>query len=875
MDSNSIVAVQKLHEWFGKADGWQKDLFSELWHGNDNVDKLIERAGKLIRQDYLSENHKLTADEQFPQGINFAGSPNVPTMLVSIADVKGVGALAPRNALCFEKGLTVVYGENGCGKSSYVRILKALENPSCSDTILGNVFEEKSPHAEAKVTFSVDGTEKVLSWNKASKIKCPIQVYDSIEADRFVNKENEVIYEPKVLSAITQMADIYARLYASFEREASEINKTIAPIPQELRDHAIISEFWKLATVRDCENFRKKCIWTSDLEVELAAITVAISESDSQKAIELKKAQKKIIQEYGYGILNITKLVDDSKCDLYLQKRMKQITTKAAADALISSSRDISLIDNFGSPKWKNMWKAANDYIREIEGESNEPVTAFGLCALCQQELNTEAKSRMKAFSNFSVSHAITEADNAHKAFEATVQELQEKIENNIHIASIQNTLVSMSISEDIRDLILSRYQAILNRCEWLLSYCDETTVPVPVIQCEANIITEFKAIVEKLDAEIKALQEIAIDRDKQVARRNNLLATQWSIANLPLKEQLIKMKAICSKCKTNALTSLKNDLSKLLITNAYIERFQNEMHLLDANGKIKVELVATAPKRGKTYHQVVLRGACAAGKHKNSEILSEGEFRVVSLASFLADLSSWNRTLPFVFDDPITSLDQKYEAKVASRLVQLSLERQVIVFTHRLAFAQLLDAANDDFNAKALQAGTTLAAIAHTELRSSPLGQPTEPNYVKYMAMEKAINLLLTSEVSSIRKAQDAGDYHIVDGLIHSVCASFRNIIEYGVEQTLLSGVVSRFGRNVSTLKLPRLYAITADDIGIFDEMMTKYSYFDHSHSSELPVPLPSIDEVIADLTKTRDWAKDFKKRSEAEANKAKGKPS
>jgi ABC-type transport system involved in cytochrome bd biosynthesis fused ATPase/permease subunit len=76
----------------------------------------------------------------------------------------------------------------------------------------------------------------------------------------------------------------------------------------------------------------------------------------------------------------------------------------------------------------------------------------------------------------------------------------------------------------------------------------------------------------------------------------------------------------------------------------------------------------------------------------KTSDILSEGEFRIVSLAAFLADTEGRGAKTPFIFDDPISSLDQVYEEATAQRLVMLSKTRQVIVFTHRLSLLGLLD---------------------------------------------------------------------------------------------------------------------------------------------------------------------------------------
>lgn len=166
-----------------------------------------------------------------------------------------------------------------------------------------------------------------------------------------------------------------------------------------------------------------------------------------------------------------------------------------------------------------------------------------------------------------------------------------------------------------------------------------------------------------------------------------------------------------------------------------------------------------------------------------------------------------------------------------------------------------------------------TEAFILPIELRNSPLGHPSEPNYINNMKLEKAANKLLEQDVACIKKALKDGNFSDADVKTHALCTAFRNMIEYGVEQNLLSGVVSRFSRNVSTMKIPCLNAITKEDIALFDKMMTKYSYYDHSHSIETPLPPPDIADVEKDLIQMRDWAKNFSKRCEAEQDKAKGK--
>ena len=164
-------------------------------------------------------------------------------------------------------------------------------------------------------------------------------------------------------------------------------------------------------------------------------------------------------------------------------------------------------------------------------------------------------------------------------------------------------------------------------------------------------------------------------------------------------------------------------------------------------------------------------------------------------------------------------------------------------------------------------------AQIKHIELRSSPLGHPSDPTYISKMKLANAVNNLIGYDVTAIKKDIKDGNFDDADSKTHALCTKFRNVIEYGVEQNLLSGIVSRFSRNVSTQKIPCLNAITQEDVFLFHSMMTKYSYYDHSHSIETPLPPPDIEDIEVDLIRMRDWAKTFGKRCDAEQDKVKGK--
>ena len=153
MDIHMQQAMQKVQDWYAKSSDWQKDLFCTVWEGALKDEQILDRTVKIVGQEHLNENCHLTPKTEFPGEMTFFEKSKPPVFLKEITNVTGVGALAATSPLQFGHGLTVVYGENGSGKSSYVRILKALENHLHAASVLENVFDENPIPAKAEVFF--------------------------------------------------------------------------------------------------------------------------------------------------------------------------------------------------------------------------------------------------------------------------------------------------------------------------------------------------------------------------------------------------------------------------------------------------------------------------------------------------------------------------------------------------------------------------------------------------------------------------------------------------------------------------------------------------------------------------------------------------
>ncbi|MEJ7393557.1 AAA family ATPase, partial [Staphylococcus saprophyticus] len=69
----------------------------------------------------------------------------------------------------------------------------------------------------------------------------------------------------------------------------------------------------------------------------------------------------------------------------------------------------------------------------------------------------------------------------------------------------------------------------------------------------------------------------------------------------------------------------------------------------------------------------------------------SEGEQKALSLAFFLAEISSMDNTGGIILDDPVSSFDQGRREYVAKRLIEEASNRQIVIFTHDIVFFHTL----------------------------------------------------------------------------------------------------------------------------------------------------------------------------------------
>lgn len=830
-----IVALQLC----GKSEVTEIDVneFSELC--------LKEAAGELLKVPF--EFPGLTEHQ------NFIGS----LRLCSISNLEGINALAPTKPLEFgNKNISIVYGNNGSGKSGYIRLLKHICGARDIGRLLCNVYRQNSALQQAKILFKEDNTVQTCLWTGhgiCDELRS-IDIFDTSFGKVFANSDEEASYEPPLLSFFSLLIMVCEKVAAFLDTKADQIATKKISIPLDIKRTPEAIWYESINSLTSIRDIDKYCTFGNNEESAMQIYEKRFIEKDPCEIAKMLTKKKQYTDSIIDEAQKIFEQLSDENCQNIIEAKKIAVLKKAVADTAAEKVFSNSQFEGIGSDIWKELWKAAENYSISFGYKDVEyPNLLEGArCVLCHQILGQEAKDRLLSFKSFvkgETQEAARDAENKYKIACESVGELPAE-------ESLKARIDAAEIPEELSKKIHSFYFHLRKRRTELfeIGYKEDAIQHQPSEQW----IEEARTYSTGLEAKIKQYDEDAKNnnRDKIRAELNSLQARKWLSANhesiveeVERFKQLNKIAEAKRLTNTKALSQKKGELAEILITDEFAQRFNDELKNLGAS-RLKVELVKAKVVKGRVLHKLQLRGATSSCL---TEVLSEGENRIVSIAAFLADVTEKNKTAPIIFDDPISSLDQNYEEAVVQRLIDLSITNQIIIFTHRLSllgnfrhFAQKPDEMVNVVNIRNTFWGT---------------GEPTDMPLSK-SGIKKALNVLIEQRCKEVRDANIRGDFELVEKSTKSICSEFRIIIERSIEDELLCGVVQRFQRSISSLKLKNLVKMNSKDCQFLDSLMTKYSAFEHSQPAELPIDLPDIDDLSSDMMELRTWRKEYENR-------------
>jgi len=781
----------------------------------------------------------------------------------NISGVSGVNAIKADASLAFgDTNLAVIYGANGSGKTSFSRILKQACGSRAKDELLGNVFSNEPPPAAADIELSISGKAQSVPWTLSRGVLAHLRhvhVFDTKTAQMYMGK-NEATYEPSRMRFNSSLIAVCDRVSTFLKQEKKTLASKLPSTPPMLTHAVSIQWLNTIKATTKLEVIEKKCEFSKELDDERVATETALAQKDVEGRLKVIAQDRLVYKRIKDGIDSLKSALADEAIQAVITARSDANKKRNIANEEAKEVFANVALDGVGQSTWMALWKHAKEFSeKHAYPNVNFPSTGDGSrCVLCQQEFSIDGKERMDHFQVY--------VQGGLEADAKTAENLRDELTKRMLSLPLEPDWLIQMNQLKVSEEVAKQYMSALTLRRKAVDTADSLAA-VPIFDW-IPLEKTCQHISNAFDVEEKTLKELQQDgqRLKLETRLKELQSTQWLNQNkaaiLEERKRLNSISTFDSAIRltsTNALTSKSNELAKVELDAGYQERFAKELRVLGGI-RLPVRPVSKQQGKGKITFGLTLQGSKSVVPAE--KILSEGEIRVVALAAFLADITGSGQKSPFIFDDPISSLDQDFEEKVVTRLVALAMDRQVIIFTHRLSLLSQVESVTRKLKDQARENGLA-APVSVTVETLRKLGKDsgiTAKLSLRDSKPMKAVARIKNEFLPRLKKHVDNGDADTFEREAWQTCSEFRILVEKCIESVLLNDVLVRFRRDIQTKgRLSKLTKIEQSDCDLIDDLMTRYSVFEHSQSDELPAPCPDLQQIEHDVDALSSWINAF----------------
>jgi len=780
--------------------------------------------------------------------------------LISLNNPINICALHNQGGLQFANtGLTVVYGGNGSGKSSYSRILRKLcwsRNPSV--ILKKNVFNPSSNQQQVDFVVEDNGSNVGFSWTEnapSHPILNSIFIFDNDCGDIYINNENPTEYKPVGIDVLEKLVSTFGSISQSLASSIAIYNSLKPELPQNLLQTPTGQWYHTLENLQRpaVDSYIQFTQTNIDRKQELTTLTTA---HNPQLNITNLNNQKIRINGYLQQFTQIEILFSQQNVNELITNRNTFQTVSEAYQLATRELQNVNILNGFGTNPWRTLWEAAKNYAHSSNlsnGQNFPSSVSLEKCVLCQQELDETAQQRLITFNQFVLNDVSTQLNSINSTIEGKLN-----LYNSLVVPPIENFAELEQLIPNFRDSYSQFTNSVATFRSAILTYMQNGGELQVDLQ---NLTTSITSIISRIDLEIEQNNQLLQNRNALVLELNDLTAKEFLFSHKTAILQYFdeyKYKSWINTCQSQLATNVISRKIGELMENRAVSLQHQEFitHLSFFNNDLasKVLISRTRTSQGSTYQRCGLNGINDA----LNSILSEGEQKIIALSNFLAECTIDNRLNTIVFDDPVTSLDMNYRDKISDKIVQLSQNRQIIVFTHDLSFLRLLIDTHKTST-------TTDCTVIGIDNYNGISGIVTDE--IPYLAKNVQERIDSIRRILSEHDALALTDAHGRETKLDSARKRFRMLLERSVEEVLSNKTYERFSKNIH-LKKGNLssYIVTEQtDVDFLLNLFGKYSVTEHDGgTSTLPL-LPTKVVMEQDITDYSNWKNDFKAKLKA----------
>jgi len=778
-----------LATWANEQDEWIRFIVRQvLGTGRILPESDITYAYDLFRQEKALDPRGLPSEPSLAVGAG-PEDAELPLAISKISEVTGVNALVQGSVIEPHVGMTILFGENGTGKTGYSRIFKAIADSRTADVILGDIAADGEQPQSANISYTLGTDKKQLAWS-GQRGHAPftrMSIFDSPSVNFHVDDDLEYVYVPTALAlfnhVIAGVKSVQAQIDVAVTELGAGASSLLSRFPKESTAYPFVETLGAstdLTALNELADSAPKI----DERIDVLRRAVAALEANTLSAEITSRQRGERVLRLGISGAEALSGFDAKAYNEALAKRAELQTDYAAFRLELFKEADLP-----AEPEatWEAFVASGEAYRQYLEGLDVHDVER---CLYCRQTLADPAKQLVQKYGDYlidKISKDITEQSSKLAGLSAKVRLLE--------TTEITTLLAEQAEHED-RATYFGQLSVIVGLV---------TEIQSAVAAEEASSLDDEDALDSALLGFTKALAattaEIADLREQVANRTDALRKKKHDLAELVAAAELTKswesIYAQVERAKeadrlrillrpipgiSRAVTELAKQASDQLVNQNFDKLFAEECTALRAPS-LKLEFVG---RQGKAHRRKVL-----AGKHKPSKVLSEGEQKVLAMADFLAEARLAGITAPVIFDDPVSSLDHRRINEVAQRIALLAADNQVIVFTHDIFFA------------------TTLLALFEKSKRCSYFhitddegkGKVTRASGPRWDSLSS-----LRGNINKTIAAAKAVDGEARAALVREGYDWIRSWCEVFTETELLQGVSQRYQPNIRMTVLPNI---------------------------------------------------------------------
>lgn len=847
---------QEILDWSQERPDFIKDALRRIILNStisqSDIDELVQLLKKENGDTTITISTSPINNSHIP---SLTGSSVNYPRLISMGQPINICALHNQGKLQFASiGLTVVYGNNGSGKSSYSRILKKLcWSRNSNIELKKNVFVPNLTQQKVDFEIDINGTNNRFQWleNASSHpALSSINVFDTNCGDIYINKENPTEYKPIGIDVLERLIPVLKSISQSLSSEVAPYT-TLKPSIDQLLNPTPTGQWYN-----SFENLTRPLIdnyiqFSQENATRKQELFKLINTQNPQENIKNLSSLKERLDNYAKQFESVEALFNEANITELTSLRTNFESTKKAYDILTNELNELNTIEGFGSNPWRILWDASQKFAHSngmSDGVKFPSSSSLEKCVLCQQDLDETAQKRLLGFNQFISNEVSTQLTAVQNGIKGKIQFFK-----SLTAFSFDNFKELIQYIPDFE----KDFNEFSSTVEVLKSNIIDYLEKAVELNIDINAISvNIRNLTPNIDAQLLQNNQLLSNRNTLIAEHNELLAKEFLFNN---KVQILKyydelkFKAWISRCQSHLNTnSISRKIGTLMENQAISLQHQEFInHLNDFNPDLasKVLLSKTRTSEGNTFQKCSLSGI----SHSIESILSEGEQKIISLSNFLAECTIDGRKNTIVFDDPVNSLDMDYRDLIANKVVTLSQDRQIIVLTHDLSFLRLLIDTHKAIN-------STDCEIIGIDKYNGISGIVTDE--IPYLAKNVQERINSIRRILGEHDALQITDAHGRETKLDSARKRFRMLLERSVEEILSNKTYERFSKNIHLKKgnLSSYIVTEQSDIDFLLNLFGKYSVTEHDGGTTTIPQLPSKTVIEQDMRDYSTWKDGFK---------------